>query len=285
MHVEIDLKRNFALVTLEEDFTFDILRAAYLGVIEHPDHRSGLDAIWDVRATKASDLDLLELGAFRDLLHDHIDPDSDHAKTAIVTGPDVTFGMARVFQSVCDADLPAMFEVFETLEEAEAWLRGEAVDRRTDLVDRRSDSVGQVAPSARTGSESETAIRIESYADRQLAIVTIRGAVTFEMLRDGYLGLLAHPDHKKGMDAIWDTTAAKSSTLTEAELDGFRDLLRDHIDPAAGQVKTAIVTPTDVTFGMARVIQSMYDADLPVTFKIFATIEDAKAWLAGEAGE
>lgn len=277
MRVDIDLRRNLAIVTLEEDFTYDILRAAYLGVVEHPDRKAGMNSIWDVRAVKSSDLTQVELGAFRDLLHGHIGADADHLKTAILSGPDVTFGMARVFQSVTDAELPAQFEVFETPEEAEAWLRGEAVERRTDPLD-------QVASAGQTGSESETTIRIENYADRQLAIVTIGGEVTFEMLRDGYLGLLAHPDHKKGMDAIWDTTAAKSSTLTDAELDGFRDLLRDHIDPEAGQVKTAIVSPTDVTFGMARVIQSMYDAELPVTFGVFSTIEEAEAWLDGEAG-
>ena len=42
---------------------------------------------------------------------------------AIVTDNDVAFGMARMYQLLCEASLPVRIEVFRYLEPALAWLR------------------------------------------------------------------------------------------------------------------------------------------------------------------
>jgi hypothetical protein len=42
---------------------------------------------------------------------------------AIVTDNDVAFGMARMYQLLCEMSLPVRIEVFRDLEPALAWLR------------------------------------------------------------------------------------------------------------------------------------------------------------------
>jgi hypothetical protein len=109
--------------------------------------------------------------------------------------------------------------------------------------------------------------------DARLIRSNATGVVTDDDLRDHQKRLRGDPAFDPRFDQLWDFRAAEVVEVTTAvvhELAGSRSF-------EAG-AKRALVAPTDVGFGLARMFQTLHEA-APEELRVFRTLDDAKAWL------
>jgi hypothetical protein len=70
-------------------------------------------------------------------------------------------------------------------------------------------------------------------------------------------------------------------TILGVAAESVRDAARQvaqHVDPRLGEGKLAIVAPTDVLFGMARMYEILRD-DSPIEVRVFRERDEAESWL------
>ena len=119
-------------VTYEIDPSRDLVRTLATGVVTYPDLEQhlakeerddavGLAEVMDARGATTD----LTTDQVRDLVaRTHaLVRKGRFGALAIVTDNDVAFGMARMYQLLCETTLPVRIEVFRDLEPALAWLR------------------------------------------------------------------------------------------------------------------------------------------------------------------
>jgi hypothetical protein len=85
--------------------------------------------------------------------------------------------------------------------------------------------------------------------------------------------LLSDPEFDSTFDQLWDLRGVERNDLTGGLL---RDLSK--VTPFARGVKRALVAPSDIDFGMARMFQLLHD-HAPEEVRVFRTMEEAEAWL------
>ena len=103
------------------------------------------------------------------------------------------------------------------------------------------------------------------------------GDITFEEVTSA-IEAFYEGDHT--FHVLWDLSEARASGITSEQVDQIANLLQRFGGVRKG-VKTAIVTPLNINFGLARMLISLLETkeDLPVGMGVFRAREEAMTWL------
>ena len=119
--------------------------------------------------------------------------------------------------------------------------------------------------------------RIETTIIGSTTIRKIYGAFSYDeliaALQDCYTG-------SKTIDWIWDLSEASAKQMTSADMQRLASFASANAhDRPKG--KTAIVVPTDLGFGMGRMLETYGQfADVPFQVRIFRTQSQALQWMS-----
>ena len=121
---------------------------------------------------------------------------------------------------------------------------------------------------------------IASHVDpsRDLTNFTGIGNVTFQEVTSAIENFY---DGDHTLNVIWDLREATASSITSEQVDQIATLLQ-RFGGAREGVRTAIVTPVNINFGLARMLITLLETkeeDLPVGMGVFRTMEEAMDWL------
>jgi hypothetical protein len=115
-------------------------------------------------------------------------------------------------------------------------------------------------------------------ADANMLFVVATGITTQEERMTALLGWLHDPAFRPGLDTFCDFTAAESTP----RLSDLRDLV-DAVGRHAGKIghqKVAILAAKPITFGVARVFESLAELEeVPLDVKVFFERERLWEWL------
>jgi hypothetical protein len=121
--------------------------------------------------------------------------------------------------------------------------------------------------------------------DRQLTTFTLTGRPSADELSEVIRQTYDGPPPTR--DSLWDCRQAGGLILSSDEI---RRIVTELLERAAGCEarkggRTAVVVPTDLGFGMARmaqIITEVSEAKLTFELGIFRTVEEAGDWFAEE---
>ncbi len=109
--------------------------------------------------------------------------------------------------------------------------------------------------------------------ERRMIFSTATGVVTDEDLRGHRERILADPDFGASFDQLWNFQDAAKIDISATAV---RQLARARsYEPG---VKRAIVTPSDLGYGLARMFQILHD-EAPEDLRVFRDLEEAMKWL------
>jgi hypothetical protein len=114
--------------------------------------------------------------------------------------------------------------------------------------------------------------------ERQLTVFTGTGDLSFEEVRNA-IASFYEGDHS--LRVLWDLRDAAAREITSPQVEQIAIILKEYGERAKG-VKTAIVTPTDINYGLSRMLISLIEIreqPYPVFMKVFRTMDEAVSWL------
>ena len=114
--------------------------------------------------------------------------------------------------------------------------------------------------------------------ERQLTIFSGTGELSFDEVRNAITSFY-EGDHS--LKVLWDLRAAVARAISSGQVEQIARLLDEYRGRSKG-VKTAIVTPTDLNFGLSRMLISFMEIKeerYPVFMKVFRTMDEALSWL------
>ncbi len=117
--IRIDSESGIVYTTVEGQVGIDEIIEKLTGLMDHPDFRSGLNGIADMRSSQLDThpADIERIASLMIRFRDKIGP----SKTAIVVSSKATFGMARMFQVFAEKSSIGT-AIFQDMEEAGQWL-------------------------------------------------------------------------------------------------------------------------------------------------------------------
>lgn len=98
----------------------------------------------------------------------------------------------------------------------------------------------------------------------------------------GVAPFVHHPDFRPGMPSLWDATRLRT---TEVSGEFLRKLASRNQEVAdlRGRARAAIVTSTDLHYGLSRIYQAY--TDFPhLEVAVFRNVQEAEAWLLDSGG-
>jgi hypothetical protein len=105
------------------------------------------------------------------------------------------------------------------------------------------------------------------------------GAVTAEDLKVQAENVCSDPRIGPGVRELVDLSGIEEVAGPANALEQNIRIDRQHSEKLAG-LRTAIVAPTDLLYGFARVYQSLAEVqDAPATIEVFRTEKEAREWL------
>ena len=116
-------------------------------------------------------------------------------------------------------------------------------------------------------------------AENQLTIVTATGELSFDEIRDAITSFY-EGDHT--LKVLWDMREASARKLSSRQVEQIALLLEEYGGRSKG-IKTAIVTPTDLNYGLSRMLISFVEIreeHYPVLMKVFRTMDEALSWIS-----
>lgn len=113
-------------------------------------------------------------------------------------------------------------------------------------------------------------------SDRRIIFSQAIGVVTADDLRDHQSRLRADPAFDAKFDQLWDLSGA---TEVQIEAEAIKELARARSFEAGA--KRAVVAPSDLAFGIARMFQLLHD-EAPEEVRVFRSEADARRWLGLE---
>lgn len=120
IRTQVDAARRLVLAEIVGEFSLDDILGAIDASVADPAFRPGFDVLSDhVRTARPIAVDELR----RMTEHLRSIPAMAGARWAVVVGQPASYGMMRML-SVLAERIPIEVAIFETLEEAEHWLRG-----------------------------------------------------------------------------------------------------------------------------------------------------------------
>ena len=114
--------------------------------------------------------------------------------------------------------------------------------------------------------------------DSEFAIVRTWGVASLESFSVYLRALVSDPRWRRGMDVLYDHTALEAGHLTAGDIEA---LVAIHFPfaHAIGPGRCAIVAGSSLKFGLGRMFEAHADGRLPFRPRVFATVEEAVAWL------
>ena len=114
--------------------------------------------------------------------------------------------------------------------------------------------------------------------ENQLTVFTGTGDLSFDEVKNAITSFY-EGDHS--LKVLWDLRAAVARAISSGQVEQIARLLDEYRGRSKG-VKTAIVTPTDLNFGLSRMLISLMqirEERYPVFMKVFRTMDEALSWL------
>ena len=114
--------------------------------------------------------------------------------------------------------------------------------------------------------------------ENQLTVFTGTGDLSFDEVKNAITSFY-EGDHS--LKVLWDLRAAVARAISSGQVEQIARLLDEYRGRSKG-VKTAIVTPTDLNFGLSRMLISFMEIKeerYPVFMKVFRTMDEALSWL------
>jgi hypothetical protein len=123
-------------------------------------------------------------------------------------------------------------------------------------------------------------IRIELEEESGLRVIRAEGALQDEALYQALAALWQAPDYDPTRDELVD---ASGVTRADVSTEGIRRLaaLALAAHPGGPPARIAIVAPTDLLFGTARMYEAFVDAG-ERQVRAFRSVAEARAWLRGQ---
>ena len=118
---------------------------------------------------------------------------------------------------------------------------------------------------------------IEIDTNQSIARVTLHGELIIDEFLALYEELLLHPQFLPTMSVIWDARDASAVKFTSSDLQRIGNFVREKTIER-GEGKASWVVSADFEYGMGRMYQLMTEGDIPVTFMVFRSIEEANQW-------
>jgi len=116
---------------------------------------------------------------------------------------------------------------------------------------------------------------------RQLTVVTGKGDISFDDVRNTIVGFY---EGSYTLYVLWDLRNATAREISTTQVSQIATLIQQFGGVQKG-IRTAIVAPLDVTFGLSRMLIAMVEAkeaDMPVGMGVFRSFEEAMDWLFEE---
>ena len=118
---------------------------------------------------------------------------------------------------------------------------------------------------------------IEIDTKQSVVRVTLHGKLIVDEFLALYEELLLHPQFLPKMSVIWDSRDASAVKFTSSDLQRIGNFVRDKTIES-GEGKAAWVVSADFEYGMGRMYELMTEGYIPVTFRVFRSIEEANQW-------
>ena len=119
--VKIDLEKNIAFIDVGGTPTHIEIQASIDALLKHPDHRDGMDEIWDFRTASMTSFNENELRLLADFVKKRLPKLARHV--AHVIAKDVDYGIGRMWMAYAEmSDAEQERELFHSMEEAVAWV-------------------------------------------------------------------------------------------------------------------------------------------------------------------
>ncbi len=116
-------------------------------------------------------------------------------------------------------------------------------------------------------------------AAKRFLRTTVRGHVTDVDLTEHLACIVNDPAIAAPIHELVDLTEAERLDFSAARLQQLAAATVSHGERFRG-MRTAVVAPTDVGFGIARMYELLADSlGSPITVAVFRTVEQAEAWL------
>ena len=114
--------------------------------------------------------------------------------------------------------------------------------------------------------------------NQSIARVTLHGELIIDEFLALYEKLLLRPQFLPTMSVIWDARDASAVRLTSSDLQRIGNFVREKTIER-GEGKAAWVVSADFEYGMGRMYELMTEGYIPVTFRVFRSIEEAIQWV------
>lgn len=115
--------------------------------------------------------------------------------------------------------------------------------------------------------------------EKKIAFIEIGGSPTHIEIQHSIDELLNHPNHREGMDEIWDFRTASITSINENELKTLANFVQKHIHKLANRV--AYVVEKNIKYYSIGRMWMVYAeiSNVNQEREIFYNIEDAEKWL------
>jgi len=125
-------------------------------------------------------------------------------------------------------------------------------------------------------------IVVEIDQTRRVRYASARGVLTDADVLEGYAAVLAAPAYDPALDMVFDCSGVEWLAVAPSTIRRIAELvaLADRAIPQGVHPRAAIVAPTDVVFGMARMYQARRESqDTPRQYFVCRTMPEARSWL------
>ena len=114
--------------------------------------------------------------------------------------------------------------------------------------------------------------------DLHLLVSTWSGAITDAEMIAAYRAAYADRRWAAGFNEVTDLRRADLRAVTTDGLRAVQLLVAESVAGFAGSFRTAILAPTDLTFGLSRMYEMMA-AESPEAVRVCRDVDDAAAWV------
>lgn len=118
-------------------------------------------------------------------------------------------------------------------------------------------------------------VRIDT--DEQIVWIELPGILGIKEIEAAVDQLLDHPDHRDGMDEIWDFRHTNFVNIGAEQLRSFAIFVASRLDRLANRV--VYVPGRDLEYGIVRMWEAYAEEEAPQERKILHDIDAAREWL------
>jgi hypothetical protein len=94
---------------------------ALVKMLQDPDFKKGMDALWDFRTVKSANSETAEIREIVSFVRANQEKRGTNYRVALVVSTDIDFGLARMFEAYSH-ELPFDIQIFKDIKDAERWL-------------------------------------------------------------------------------------------------------------------------------------------------------------------